>query len=83
MMSRHHLPVNLGNPREMTMRQFAEAIRAATKTRSKLVFKPLPQDDPQQRKPDITKARKLLKWEPQVELATGIAATIAYFRDRV
>jgi dTDP-glucose 4,6-dehydratase len=80
MMSNHHLPVNIGNPREMTMLEFAETIIKATNARSKIIFKPLPQDDPKQRKPDITKARKLLKWEPQVDLATGMQKTIGYFR---
>jgi dTDP-glucose 4,6-dehydratase len=83
MMSNYHLPVNIGNPREMTMLEFAEAILKATNARSKIVFKPLPQDDPKQRQPDISKAKKLLKWEPQVDLATGMKATIAYFRGKV
>ncbi len=83
MMSDHHLPVNIGNPREMTMLEFADAIVKATKSRSKIVFKPLPQDDPKQRKPDITKAKTILKWEPQVSLADGMKKTIAYFRTKV
>ena len=83
MMSNHHLPVNIGNPREMTMLEFADAIIKATKSRSKIVFKPLPQDDPKQRKPDITKAKTILKWEPQVSLADGMKKTIAYFRTKV
>jgi dTDP-glucose 4,6-dehydratase len=83
MMSEHHLPVNIGNPRELTMLQFAAAILKATGTRNKIIFKPLPQDDPRQRQPHIGKARKLLKWEPKVQLATGIAKTIEYFRVRV
>ena len=83
MMSEHNLPVNIGNPREMTMLEFADAIIKATKSRSKIVFKPLPQDDPKQRKPDITKARTILKWEPQVTLAEGMKKTIAYFRTKV
>ena len=83
MMSDHHLPVNIGNPREMTMLEFADAIIKATKSKSKIVFKPLPQDDPKQRKPDITKAKTLLKWEPQVDLADGMKKTIAYFRTKV
>lgn len=83
MMSDHHLPVNIGNPREMTMLQFADAILKATGARNRIIFKPLPQDDPKQRQPDISKARKLLKWQPEVKLETGIAQTIAYFRDRV
>jgi dTDP-glucose 4,6-dehydratase len=83
MMSNYHLPVNIGNPREMTMLEFAEAILKATNARSKIIFKPLPQDDPKQRQPDISKAKKLLKWEPQVDLATGMKTTIAYFRGKV
>jgi dTDP-glucose 4,6-dehydratase len=83
MMSDTPLPVNIGNPREMTMIQFADAIRAATSSRSKLVFKPLPQDDPKQRQPDITRARTLLKWEPKVSLEQGLEKTIEYFRSRV
>lgn len=83
MMCDHDLPMNLGNPIEMTMRQFAEAIIQATGSRSKIVFKPLPQDDPKQRRPDITLARKLLKWEPKVPLADGLARAIAYFRNKV
>jgi dTDP-glucose 4,6-dehydratase len=83
MMSDYDLPVNIGNTAEMTMLQFAQQIVAATKSKSKIVFQPLPQDDPQQRKPDITKARKLLKWEPKVSLADGLTDTIAYFRTKV
>lgn len=83
MMGNHHLPVNIGNPREMTMLQFAKAILKATGASSKIIHKPLPQDDPKQRKPDITKARRLLKWEPKVQLDEGIAQTIEYFRGRV
>lgn len=83
MMSDHDLPVNIGNPVELTMVQFAEQIIQATNSKSKIVFKPLPQDDPKQRKPDITKARKLLKWEPKVVLAEGLKDTIAYFRTKV
>ncbi len=83
MMSDYDLPVNIGNPNEMTMLQFAEAIIQATGSRSKIVFKPLPQDDPKQRRPDITLARKLLKWEPKVPLADGLTKAIAYFRNKV
>ena len=66
MMSDYDLPVNIGNPREMTMLEFAEQVVRLTRSRSRLVFKPLPQDDPKQRQPDISKARQLLKWEPKV-----------------
>jgi dTDP-glucose 4,6-dehydratase len=83
MMSDYDFPVNIGNPSEMTMVQFAEAIIQATGSRSKIVFKPLPQDDPKQRKPDITLARKLLKWEPKVPLTEGLTKAIAYFRNKV
>src|SRR5438445_5014141 len=83
MMSEHDLPVNIGDPTEMTMLQFAETIIRATKSKSKIVHKPLPQDDPKQRKPDITKAKKILKWEPKVALAEGLVKTIDYFRTKV
>ncbi len=83
MMSDYSLPVNIGNPAEMTVLQFAEAIIRATRSKSRIVFKPLPQDDPKQRKPDITKARTLLKWEPKVPLAEGLVDTIGYFKTKV
>ena len=83
MMSDYDLPLNIGNPKEMTMLEFADAIIHATKSRSKLVHKPLPQDDPKQRKPDITKAKKILKWEPKIALAEGMEKTIAYFKTKV
>src|SRR4051812_13394886 len=83
MMGSYDLPVNIGNPTEMTMLQFAREIIRATGSRSRIVFKPLPQDDPKQRKPDITRARKLLKWAPKVSLAEGLASTITYFRKKV
>ena len=79
MMSETSLPVNIGNSREMTMLQFAEAVQTAAGTNSKISFKPLPEDDPKQRQPDITRARQLLKWEPKVTLEEGLATTIAYF----
>jgi dTDP-glucose 4,6-dehydratase len=82
MMSDTAMPVNIGNPREMTMLEFAEAVLKATGSKSKLVFKPLPQDDPRQRQPDITRAREVLGWEPQVSLEAGLAKTIEYFRKR-
>jgi UDP-glucuronate decarboxylase len=73
-------PVNLGNPGEFTIRELAEKVIAQTKTRSKLTFKPLPSDDPKQRKPDITLAKKHLGWTPQMPLDKGLKNTIAYFR---
>ena len=83
MMGSHSEPVNIGNPREMTMVQFAEEIIRVTGSRSRLTFKPLPQDDPKQRRPDISRARKWLGWEPQVDLAEGLEKTIEFFRNKV
>jgi dTDP-glucose 4,6-dehydratase len=83
MLSDRELPVNIGNPSEMTVLAFAREIIRATGSRSKISFKPLPQDDPKQRRPDITKARKILKWEPKVSLKEGLAKTIEYFRGKV
>lgn len=77
MMSDTPLPVNIGNPSEMTMLQFADAVKRITRSKSKIIFKPLPQDDPKQRQPDITRARTLLKWEPKVELEKGLTKTIS------
>lgn len=76
-------PVNLGNPGEFTMIELAEAVIRATGSKSELVNKPLPQDDPKQRKPDISQARSLLNWGPGVPLAEGLDRTIAYFRNRL
>jgi UDP-glucuronate decarboxylase len=73
-------PVNLGNPHEITVRELAERIIAMTGAASKIVHRPLPQDDPLQRCPDITMAKSLLGWEPTVKLEDGLARTIAFFR---
>ncbi len=83
MMGDYHLPVNIGNPRELTVKQFAEEIVRLTGTRSRLVYKSLPVDDPRQRKPDIAKARKLLKWRPKISLAKGMEKTLEYFRGKI
>jgi dTDP-glucose 4,6-dehydratase len=83
MLSRTHQPVNIGNPVEMTMVEFARQIIAATGSRSKITFQPLPEDDPRQRRPDITRAKTLLRWEPQVPLAEGLAKTIEFFRAKL
>jgi UDP-glucuronate decarboxylase len=72
-------PVNIGNPHEITVRELAERVIALTGTKSKIVFQPLPQDDPTQRCPDIALARQVLGWEPKVALEDGLAKTIAYF----
>ena len=74
-------PVNLGNPTEFTIRQLAEAVLQKVETPSKIVEKPLPADDPTQRKPDITLAQKLISWEPKVALKEGLDRTIPYFRE--
>ena len=76
-------PVNIGNPDERTMIEFAEAVRVATGSGGKLIFKPLPEGDPKQRKPDITRAKTLLGWDAKVSLTDGLAKTVAYFRTRV
>ena len=73
-------PVNVGNPREMTVLEFAEAVRAAAGGGGRISFKPFPENDPKQRKPDITRARELLGWEPKVRLEEGLRETIAWFR---
>ncbi len=79
----YHLPVNLGNPHEMTVMDFAKKILDLTHSRSSIVFEPLPEDDPQVRQPDISKARELLGWVPQVSLDIGLTKTIQYFQGQV
>jgi dTDP-glucose 4,6-dehydratase len=79
MQSDEHAPVNLGNPLEMTVREFAGEIRRITGSQSAIICEPLPEDDPKQRRPDISKARRLLNWEPRVSLADGLRLTIDYF----
>ncbi len=76
-------PINLGNPGEFTMLELAENVLKLTKSQSKIVHKPLPADDPKQRRPDITLAKKYLKWEPKIPLAEGLKKTIAYFKTKV
>jgi dTDP-glucose 4,6-dehydratase len=80
MMSDESLPVNIGNPTEMTVLEFAREIVRQTGSSSRISFKPLPVDDPKQRKPDIGRARRLLKWRPKVALTAGLPPTIEYFR---
>jgi dTDP-glucose 4,6-dehydratase len=83
LMSDYALPVNIGNPSEITIKQFAEEIIKLTGTDQKIVYKPLPQDDPKQRRPDITKARTILGWEPKVNRAEGLKITYEYFKSKI
>jgi len=76
-------PVNIGNPHEMTILEIAETIIRMTGAKSRVVRRPLPTDDPKVRKPDITRARTLLGWEPQVSLEEGLSSTIAYFKHKL
>jgi len=79
----HHLPVNIGNPHEMTVLEFAKKVIELTGSKSPIVYKPLPEDDPQVRQPDIAKAKALLGWEPKVGLEEGLTKTIENFRARL
>ena len=81
--SDEHEPTNIGNPQEITILEFAERIRELTNTKAGIIFKPLPQDDPKQRCPDISKARRVLNWEPKVGLAEGLRLTLEYFQKKV
>jgi dTDP-glucose 4,6-dehydratase len=83
MLSSENDPVNIGNPVEMTIKEIAETIIRMTGSKSKIVYRPLPTDDPRQRRPDITRARELLGWEPKVQLEEGLIKTIEYFRTKV
>jgi dTDP-glucose 4,6-dehydratase len=76
----YHMPVNIGNPEEVSLKDFAEEILALTGDKVKIIFKPLPVDDPKQRQPDITKARQLLGWEPRVNRKDGLKITYDYFK---
>jgi dTDP-glucose 4,6-dehydratase len=76
-------PVNIGNPTEMTIEEIARVIIEMTGSKSRIVHRPLPEDDPKVRKPDITRARTLLGWEPKVDLRTGLTSTIEYFKTKV
>jgi dTDP-glucose 4,6-dehydratase len=78
--SDHEEPTNIGNPHEMTILEFAEHILKLTGSRSEIVHRPLPQDDPKTRQPDIAVARRELGWEPRVPLEEGLAKTVDYFR---
>ena len=80
LLSDYAMPVNIGNPSEISLRDFAEEVLKLTGNKVKIVYKHLPADDPKQRKPDISKAKKKLSWEPKVERAEGLAKTYEYFR---
>jgi dTDP-glucose 4,6-dehydratase len=80
--SSEHLPVNIGNPDEFTILECARTVIEVTGSRSELCFKPLPEDDPTRRRPDITKARTLLGWEPEIALREGLARSLPYFRNK-
>jgi dTDP-glucose 4,6-dehydratase len=81
--SNEHEPVNIGNPHEITILEFAERVRSLVGATTPIVFRPLPQDDPKQRCPDITKARRILCWEPKVDLEEGLKRTYESFRQKV
>jgi len=81
--SNEHLPVNIGNPNEFTILECAEQVIRVTGSKSKITHEPLPQDDPKQRQPDITKARQLLGWEPKIDLEQGLKMSLDYFREAV
>lgn len=80
LLSDYHQPVNVGNPSEITLKQFAEEVIALTGTKQKIAYKPLPVDDPKQRQPDITRAKEILGWEPKVERKEGLRITYEYFK---
>lgn len=83
MNSDEHEPVNIGNPQEITILEFAERIRKLIRSEVPIVFKPLPQDDPKQRCPDICKAKRLLGWQPKIDLDEGLRLTLEFFRQQV
>ncbi len=76
-------PINLGNPKEFTILELAKIVLSLTKSKSKIIYKDLPQDDPKQRKPDISKANSLLNWNPKIDLEDGIIKTVNYFKSIV
>lgn len=80
LLSDYHKPVNIGNPSEITLKDFAEEVIRLTGSQSKIIYKPLPQDDPQQRQPDISKAKEILGWEPKIGRTEGLTKTLDYFK---
>jgi len=83
LLSDYHLPVNIGNPDEISLLDFAKEIQALTNTSSKIIFKDLPKDDPKQRQPNITKAKEILGWQPKVDRSEGLKITLEYFKNKV
>ena len=83
LLSDYHMPVNIGNPHEISLNDFAVEIQRLIGSDSKIVYMPLPQDDPKQRQPDITKAKTILGWEPKVERAEGLKITLDYFKEKI
>lgn len=83
LLSDYHFPVNIGNPQEITLLDFAEEVIKLTGSKSKIIFEPLPQDDPKQRQPDITKAKEILGWEPKVDRHEGLRLTLEYFKQHI
>jgi dTDP-glucose 4,6-dehydratase len=81
--SDEHLPVNIGNPNEFTILECAQLVIKVVGSKSRIRYEPLPQDDPKQRRPDITKARQLLGWEPKIELESGLRLSLDYFKKAV
>ena len=77
------MPVNIGNPVEISLLQFAEEVIALTGSKSKIVYEPLPQDDPKQRQPNITKAKEILGWQPTVDRSEGLRRTLEYFKQHI
>jgi dTDP-glucose 4,6-dehydratase len=80
LLSDYYLPVNIGNPSEISLKDFAEEVLKLTGNKVKIIFKPLPADDPKQRKPDITKSKTILGWEPKVDRTEGLTKTYEYFK---
>jgi dTDP-glucose 4,6-dehydratase len=83
LLSDYHMPVNIGNPNEISLKDFAEEIQRLIGTGSKIVYHPLPQDDPKQRQPDISRAKEILGWEPKVERKEGLQITLDYFKKQL
>ena len=81
--SKYNLPINLGNPCEFTMLELASKVIALTGSKSKIKYLTLPKDDPKQRKPDITLAKRILRWQPRVSLDDGLASSLPYFKEKL